>query len=299
MALPTQSAKAYWALAGISFFWGTTWVVSKMAMEYFDPLFMTAIRQTIAGLIMMSYFFFKNKYVPTAKEVLLHFVLGFLFFMGANGFTTWGIKFIPSGLGALLSCLFPLFLVLFNFILFKKKIHPKSLIGLLIGFGGVAFIFSGFLDDLLRSEFRGGIMLCLLGVLSWTFGTIVTTRYVQKKNGFGGLGWQMLFGGLQLALFSVFRGESHNLHLPSEAWFLLIYLIIVGSILCFLCFMYALQNLPQEIAGIYAYIIPIIALICGAILLDEPISLQLIIGAIITVAGVYMVNYYSRTAKKK
>jgi drug/metabolite transporter (DMT)-like permease len=297
--LLTQTAKAYWALAGISFFWGTTWVISKMAMDYFDPLFMTAIRQTIAGLIMMSYFFFRKKYIPTAREIVLHFILGLLFFMGANGFTTWGIKFIPSGLGALLSCLFPLFLVLFNFILFKKRIHPKSLIGLLIGFGGVAFIFSGFLNDLIRSEFLGGILLVLCGVLSWTFGTIITSKYVQKKNGFGGLGWQMLFGGMQLAIFSVLKDENHNLDLPKEAWLLLAYLIIVGSILCFLCFMYALQNLPQEIAGIYAYIIPIVALICGAIILKEPISVRLIIGAVITVIGVYMVNYYSRTAKKK
>jgi drug/metabolite transporter (DMT)-like permease len=139
----------------------------------------------------------------------------------------------------------------------------------------------------------------LLGVISWTFGTLISSRQVLKGKSLSGIGFQMLFGGLQLFVFSIAVGESANLSaLPLQAWGYLAYLILIGSILCFLCFMFVLQNLPSDISGVYAYINPIVALLLGIAFLDEPFTWNLGIGALITVFGVYLVKRFSRTAKK-
>ena len=297
--LPKNLTKAYWALAIISFFWGTTWFVSKLAVEHFPPLLMSALRQTLAGAILIVYFFFVRRYKPNFKELALHFILGFLIFTCANGLTTWAIKYIPSGLGALLGCLFPFFLILLNTAIYRERINAKSTIGLLIGFAGIGLIFYSFWDDFLVGDFGFGIILCMLGVVSWTIGTLVSSRQVLKGNSLSGIGYQMLFGGLQLFVFSAIVGEEHNLgSISFGLWGYIVYLILIGSILCFLCFMYVLKNLPPDISGVYAYINPIVALALGIAFLNEPFTWNLAIGTLITFLGVYLVKRFSKTAKK-
>ncbi len=260
---------------------------------------MSAIRQTIAGVLLILFFFIKNKYRPSAKELGLHALLGFLIFTGANGLTTWAIKYIPSGLGALLGCLFPFLLILLNAIIYKEKINPKSTIGLVIGFAGVGLIFYSYLSDLFIGDFLFGIFLCLLGVVCWTLGTLVSSRQVLKGNSLSGIGYQMLFGGLQLFIFSSLVGESWDLSaVTSNGWLELLYLIFIGSILCFLCFMYVLKNLPSDISGVYAYINPIVALLLGILFLNEPFTLNLAVGTVVTFLGVYLVKKYSKTVSK-
>lgn len=291
--------KAYWALAIISLFWGVSWFVSKLAVAHFDPLYLCAIRQTIGGVLLIGYFLLKKEDRPTAKELLIHFILGFFIFTCANGLTTWAIKYIPSGLGALLGCLFPFFLIILNSLLYKAKINLFSTLGLIVGFVGVGIIFYSFFDDLLVADFQFGIMLCLLGVISWTVSTLISSKLVLKSNNLSGIGYQMLFGGLQLFVFSAIMGEDHLLtNIPWEAWIYMVYLILIGSILCFMCFMYVLKNLPADISGVYAYINPIVALTLGIIFLKEPFTWNLVLGTLITFLGVYLVKKFSKTAKR-
>lgn len=260
---------------------------------------MSAIRQILAGIVLIGYFYWFRNYRPTLRELLLHFLLGFFIFTCANGLTTWAIVYIPSGLGALLGCLFPFFLILLNAVLYKVRINLKSTIGLMIGFIGVGCIFYSYLDDLFKSEFLFGITICLLGVMSWTLGTLVSSRQVLKGKNLSGIGYQMLFGGIQLFVFSALLGEDQHIHsMPWGAWASLFYLIAIGSILCFLCFMYVLKNLPSDISGIYAYINPIIALGLGILFLGEPLTWNLILGTAITFLGVFIVKKYSKTANK-
>ncbi len=228
----------------------------------------------------------------------MHAILGFLIFTMANGLTTWAIKFIPSGLGALLGCLFPFFLILLNALIYKVRINPKSTIGLVVGFGGVGLIFYSYLSDLINANFQFGIFLCLVGVSCWTVGTLVSSRQVLKGNNLSGIGYQMLFAGVQLFILSNVVGEQQNVSaLGAEAWWLLFYLIAVGSILCFLCFMFVLKNLPADISGVYAYINPIVALALGIIFLHEPFTWNLGLGTVITFLGVYLVKRFSTPAK--
>ena len=78
---------------------------------------------------------------------------------------------------------------------------------------------------------------------------------------------------------------------PLKTWGAIAYLIIMGSVLAFAAFIYSIKYLPTAIASLYAYINPIIAMIVGSILLDEPFTLNLLFGAVITLVGVYIVNY--------
>ena len=99
----SSKAKAYLALLTTSIVWGTTWVFSKAAVMEMPALQMAAIRQLIAGLAMVCFFiFYKKLPLPSAREFSWLFLMSILLFVIANGFSTWGVTFISSGLGALI-----------------------------------------------------------------------------------------------------------------------------------------------------------------------------------------------------
>jgi drug/metabolite transporter (DMT)-like permease len=103
-------------------------------------------------------------------------------------------------------------------------------------------------------------------------------------------GLQMLFGGLFMLPLSALFDDYSNLQFNSSVWFALIYLILVGSIVAYICFTFAIKHLPMTIVSLYAYINPLVAVLLGWIILDEKFTLYIFIAMVITVAGVYLVN---------
>jgi len=79
--------------------------------------------------------------------------------------------------------------------------------------------------------------------------------------------------------------------IPFQTWTVIAYLVCIGSIAAFVAFIYTVKYLPPAIASLYAYVNPIVAMVTGTMLLNEPLTFNLVIGALITLAGVYIVNY--------
>ncbi len=292
-------SKALWALAAISFFWGTTWFVSKLTVNAIPPLQMTGIRQTTAGFLLIVYFLIKNKKAPPIEDLFYYLMLGFLLISCSNGLTTWAIKFIPSYLGALISSLMPFVMIVANFIFFKEKILPKTLLGLIIGFTGVTFLLSSFIEEMNDQHFAFGVLLTLIGVLTWTTGTLMTVRNKRKLDPFVGIGWQMFFGGLILYLASWITGQQVSLStVPMATWGWIAYLTSIGSIACFLCYLYALKHLPISLVSIYVYLNPLVALLLGILFLNEKLTWSIVMGAMLIFVGIYIVMK-SRSVKKR
>ena len=287
--------KGYWALAAISFFWGTTWFVSKLAIQTIPPLQLTGYRQTLAGLILILFHFLKSKSLPTAKELGFHIILGFLFFTCSNGLTTFAIKYIPSFLGALIGCLMPFIMILANFLFYKEKVKPIILLALFIGFAGVATILLSFSKEIEGGgNFLFGVLITLLSVFTWTSGTLVSTKNKLKINPYQSIGWQMLFGGIMLYISSLlFEEQVPIASISLKAWGYFIYLTAVGSIFCFMCYLYALKALPISLVSIYVYINPIVALGLGFLIMNETVTAQIVIGACITFIGIYLVKRFN------
>lgn len=278
------------ALAWVSFFWGTTWLASKEAVAGAPALQIIAIRQLIAGLLYMVFFIIKKHPWPRGRQWVVILVLSFLNFMVSNAFSTWGIKFIPSGLGAIVGAIFPLWLVIIT--MFGGKRLPKqALVGLLLGFGGVCIIFYEHLSDFLNADFTFGVLLSIAATISWAFGTLYTKKEAINFNPYFSLGFQMLISGIIVYSFAVAMDHTVKIsEIPADSWWAIGYLVIIGSVLTFIAYLYSLQRLPTALASIYAYINPIVAVLLGALLFDEKLTLFIGIGGAITIMGVYLVN---------
>lgn len=283
--------KAVLALIIISIIWGTTWVVSKQGVMHMPALEMAALRQLLGGGCYLIYFLSKGYSLPTKSQIMPLVVLSILNFVLSNGLSTWGVKYISAGLGSIIGAIFPLWIVLIG--MFTTKIRPanRTIIGILLGFVGVCIIFYEYLADFLDPDFRFGIFLSLIATWSWAFGTIYTKRHAKVFNPYFGLGFQMFLSGIILFGISLFDPNFLSIsEIPGISWFAIIYLTVFGSIIGFICYLYALQHLPTEQASIYAYINPIVALLTGALVLGESLSIVIVFGGIITIFGVYLVN---------
>jgi len=173
----------------------------------------------------------------------------------------------------------------------KSKIPVMAITGLLLGFGGVCIIFYDHLNEFLDPQFRWGILLSVIATWTWAIATLYTKKQAVNFNPYFGLGLQMVIGGITLYSFSSVTGRAIPLtEIPWQSWAAIGYLVVFGSLIAFICYLYALQNLPTEQASIYAYINPIVAVILGSIVFNEKISIYLTIGGLVTLLGVYLVN---------
>ena len=287
------------ALCFVSFFWGTTWIASKEGVKHMPPLQLAAIRQFLGGMLYISFFLFKKAPWPKGKQWKTILILSILNFALSNGLSTWGVKYISSGLGAIVGAIVPLWVVIIS--MFRgEKLARLSIVGLLISFSGVCVVFYDHLADFIQPDFRFGIALSLISTLTWAFGTLYTKKKAASFNPYFGLGLQMFISSIFLFAFTGATGTGVPLSsIPAISWWAISYLVIFGSVLTFIAFIYALQHLPAHISTIYAYINPIIAVILGAIIFNESLNAAIIIGGSIILSGLYMVNYSLRKARQK
>jgi drug/metabolite transporter (DMT)-like permease len=286
------------ALCWVSFFWGTTWIASKEGVKYMPALQLAAIRQFLGATLYLSYFLFKKTPWPKGKQWKTIIILSILNFVLSNGLSTWGVKYISSGLGAIIGALVPLWVVIIS--LFRgEKLVKLAIVGLVVGFAGVCVIFSEHLSDFLIFDFRFGIIISVISTLTWAFATLYTKKKAASFNPYFSLGIQMFISSIFLFAYLGATGSAVSLStIPVISWVSIGYLVIFGSVLTFIAYIYALQHLPAEINSIYAYINPIIAVLLGAYIFGEPLSLAIAIGGTVTLFGLYLVNRSFQNSKK-
>lgn len=286
------------ALCWVSFFWGTTWLASKEGVKHMPALQLAAIRQFIGGALYISFFLFKKTPWPKGKQWKSILILSILNFVLSNGLSTWGVKYISSGLGAIIGAIVPLWIVIITF--FRgERLMRLTVIGLIISFGGVCVIFYDHLSDFMIADFRFGIFISLISTLTWAFGSLYTKKKAASFNPYFSLGLQMFLSSILLFAFTGATGTSVSLgSIPAISWWSIAYLVIFGSVLTFIAFIYALQHLPAEINSIYAYINPIVAVILGSVVFGEPLTIALAVGGGVTLLGLYLVNYSLRKGRR-
>ena len=287
----TSKQKALLALAWVCFFWGTTWLASKEAVSHNMPaLQVCAIRQLFGGTLYLLYFIITKHPWPKGKQWGTILMLSFLNFMLSNGLSTWGVQYISSGLGAIIGAIFPLWLVIIA-LFGGKKLPQREILGLVLGFGGVCIIFYDHLKDFLNADFRFGIMISVAATISWAIGSLYTKKHAANFNPYFSLGLQMLISSAALFGVSGATGNAVSLtDIPASSWWAIAYLVIIGSMLTFIAFIYCLQRLPTSLASLYAYINPVVAVLLGAAIFQEKLNSYIAIGGAVTIAGVYLVN---------
>ncbi|RYZ37528.1 MAG: EamA family transporter [Sphingobacteriales bacterium] len=299
----SNQTKAYIALIFICIVWGTTYLAIRMAVLHYPAFLLAAIRQLVSGAIIMAIGLMMSRKTDWSRSNLMHqAMIGFLLITMGNGLVTWGEKYVPSGVAALICSLMPIIAVLTNLVLSRRD-KPNVFIvgGMIIGFLGVGLIFKDDVSDITNSAYLLGIVATFVATSSWAIGSVLNKKGTSKINPVFNSGLQLGFGGLFLLAGSPLIDDysSMNLFHPEVIW-PLVYLIIFGSVLAYTAYMFTLKVLPVGIVTMYAYVNPLVAVILGYLVLNEPLTWFTALSFISIMAGVTLVNYgYRKQHKEK
>ena len=288
----SDRSKALFAVALVSILWGTTWIASKVGVKYLPALQLSGLRHLIGGGIYVAFFTFYKMMVPKRHQFWRIIWMSILMFVISNGFSVLSIVYMPSGLGAVVGAISPIWVVLFSFLLFQKvKFKPLTIIGIILGFLGVLVTFFEFVEHILYTNFSLGILYGVISSMTWALATLLTVKQSKDMDPYFSLGWQMFMSGIILNTISYVSGNfMPYTEVPSEAWLSIGYLILVGSVIAFGAYIYALKRLPATQVSIHSYINPIVAVLLGDLLMNEELTIYIVLGTLVTLVGVYLVN---------
>ena len=300
--LPKGKAGGYLALCVTSLVWGTTWVASKIGVSEIPALQMAYIRQFFGGACFVIFFMlYKKLPLPTGKQFLWLVIMALLMFVVANGMSTWSLSYIPTGLSALIGALYPLSVVIIERVFFKSRnMTILTFFGLLLGITGIGIVFYENAFHNRPAGFFFGVALSFIAMLAWSVGTIIIVRNKIKINPYYATGWQMLISSFILLIIAETTQPTIPIsHISITVWEVIIYLVLAGSLLAFIAFIYSMKKLPAAVSSLYAYINPLVAMVTAAILLNEKLTMNILWGAIVTLAGVFLVNYSIKRSREK
>ena len=295
---------AYIALAAICIIWGTTYLVMRMAVVEFPPFLFVSVRQIIAGLILAGFMLTIGKVkLPAGSAYLIRqAIAGFFMITLGNGLVAWAEVHIPSGVAAVICSLMPVTVILINLSINKdERPTVPIMLGVAIGMIGIVLIFSEHISEFTRIEYILGIIVTFVAVLSWASASIWMKKHnAENSNPFLNAGLQMFFGGIWMIPLSLIFDDLSAVHWTPAVIYPLIYLIVLGSIVAYACYSYALRKLPMTIVSLYAYVNPLVAVVLGRVVLDEKLNMKIWVAILLTVAGIYIVNrgYQLRDAWK-
>jgi drug/metabolite transporter (DMT)-like permease len=282
----------YIALGAICLIWGTTYLVLRIAVLHFPPFLFVTIRQLIAGGLLIAFMLLSGKAAwPDGAHLIRQAVAGFFMISLGNGLVAWAEVVIPSGVAAIICSLMPMVVILINLGINKEERPTVAIVsGVLLGLGGIMMIFGEHLVEFSKIEYQLGIFVIFIAVLSWAGGSVWLKKRGNDGNAFLNAGLQMFFGGVWLIPGALLFDDLSRVTWSAEAFYSMIYLVLIGSIVAYACYSYVLRKLPMTIVSLYAYVNPIVAVILGWIVLGEKLNLKIGIAILITVAGIYIVN---------
>jgi len=282
----------YIALSAICLIWGTTYLVLRIAVLHFPPFLFVTIRQLIAGSLLVGFMLLSGKAAwPDRAHVVRQAVAGFFMISLGNGLVAWAEVVIPSGVAAIICSLMPMVVILINLGVNKDERPTVAIVtGVLLGLGGIMMIFGEHMAEFTKIEYQLGILVIFIAVLSWAGGSVWLKRRGNDGNAFLNAGLQMFFGGIWLIPGALIFDDLGHVTWSAEAFYSMIYLVLIGSIVAYACYSYVLRKLPMTIVSLYAYVNPIVAVILGWIVLSEKLNLRIGIAILVTVAGIYIVN---------
>lgn len=239
---------------------------------------MSGTRHVVAGLVFAVVLRARGIGLPPRDSWRGHALLGVLMVSIGNGCLVWAQQFVPSGVAAVMVSVIPFWMIGVEALLpGGERIHRRQVIGLSLGFIGIVMLARSSLQSTGVSGGRValGVVMIQLSCLGWAVGSAYSKRHKRDDNLFAATAMQIVFGGLVLMALAAVAGDWGGVHPTARSLSAVMYLIVVGTFVGYLSYVYALKHLPVSIVSLYAYANPAIAVVLGSLVLGEPFTARM------------------------
>ncbi|MFF3456661.1 EamA family transporter [Streptomyces sp. NPDC002730] len=287
-----RTSGAVWgALAIVYVVWGSTYLGIRIVVETMPPFLSAGGRFILAGLILAGLVAWRqgtSALKVNRVQLASAAVVGLLLLLGGNGLVVLAETSVPSGLAALLIAVVPAWVVVLRRA-FGERPGLGAYLGVLLGLAGLAVLTLPGLSGDVR---LWGVLTVIAATVMWSVGSFSSSKIPMPKNPFAASAYEMVAGGIGCLLVGLGRGEQHGFVLgevSARSWTALGYLVVFGSLVAFTAYAWLLHSAPLSLVATYAYVNPVVAVLLGALILNEQLSWPIAVGGAVVVAGVCLI----------
>ncbi len=293
------------AFTAIYIIWGSTYLGIKYAIETIPPFFMAGIRFLITGIILIVWCILKKDKFPSNKFFGIIAFSGVLMMFVGNAGVGWVEQYLPIGIAAIVVASLPLWFVALDKRQWQYNFSNKLIIlGVLVGFSGILLLMLDKSSLNIADDPKKLIafFVLLTGTICWAIGSLISKYKKADGATTARVGIQMLAAGV-VSMVAGFISKEHNgfelTKISSTSLFALLYLIVMGSLVAYLSYMWLLSVRSPSIVGTYAYVNPVVAVFLGWLMLDEVIGRNQVIALCIILLGVVLVSMPKKESGQK
>lgn len=289
--------RTYLKLAAVSMIWGGTFVAGRYLAASVDPLLAASLRFVLASLALLVFMAFAR--IPLARPNPAQ--LAQLVALGACGIYAYnlcffyGLQYINASRASLIVALNPAVIGLASWLLFRERLGRYKLLGIALCLGGAATVIVSRNPQLLQgtaNAWRGDLLIvgCVVG---WGVYSLCSRGLNQSLGPLQTVTWSILLGTLMLVVTTLATGHLtleglRAIHMPQLLS--LLYLGVLGSALAYIGYYDGLRQIGATRAGVFIALNPLTAVVCGALLLDEPLTWPMLGGGGVILLGIYLCN---------
>ncbi|MBN2125310.1 MAG: EamA family transporter [Deltaproteobacteria bacterium] len=277
-------------------FWGGTFVAGRIIAGRVGPFSAAFLRFVCASACLLYLVYSSEKKFPLVqKSHLLPLIL-----LGLTGVFTYnilffkGLQYINAGRASLIIANNPVFITLFAAILFKERLTFLRVMGIAFSvFGAIIVVTRGNLTGIVQEGVGWGEILIFGCVASWVAYSLIGKVVMSGKrlSPLISVTYSSLIGALALFPMACIEGVFRNVSSYSVAdWGSLVYLGVFGTVLGFVWYYEGINAIGPMKAGQFINFVPISAVLLAFLILQEPITLSLLIGGVFVIGGVILTN---------
>lgn len=283
----SKTSVVYLLLILSMFFWGSSFIWAKQALEFYSPFTIIFFRLLISGIFLFSILLVTKKIqIPKLKDLpsffLMSFFEPFLYFMGETN----SLQYLDASTTAIMISIIPLITPFVAYIFLKERIAFFNILGIIISIIGIVILVFDF-NFQLQVSWKG-LLLVFLSLIAANGYSVMIKKIDSYYSVFNVTMWQNIIGMFLFLPFLIFFDGKLLLQkeLDLSNFLNIVYLGIFASSFAFIFYMHALRHLPISRTSVFTNSIPIFTLIISFFAFGEGLDLKKMIGILIIVAGV-------------
>ncbi|SFK06328.1 EamA family transporter [Bradyrhizobium sp. Gha] len=288
------------AFAAIYLLWGSTYFAITLGLKSIPPFLLMALRSFCGGVVLLA---MSGRQIASVslRAWIGASLCGLLFFVGCHGVLAFAQQSVPSGVAAIVLATIPFWILLIDLLVpGAQRPRAPALLALVPGFFGVGLV-------AWQNVQQAGIsilpvVLLLAAALSWSVGTVLSRSMSKQASAILLSGMQLSIGGLVLFAISSLTGEIASFR-PGDVSLIslaaALWLIISGSAIGFVAYNWLLENVSTSLVSTYTFVNPVIAVLLGTLVLGEPFSRMMLLGAGLVIISVIVIWRAERSESRR
>ena len=277
-------------------FWGGTFIAGRQVShaQHLGPFTIAFLRFAMASVLLLGLTQIKEGRFPpvTRRQLPLVLLLGLTGVFAYNALFFKGLDLIEASRASLIVATCPAFIAIASALLLREKFRPIQAIGIPLSILGAAVVISkGNLGQIVAGGVGRGELFILGCVLSWAAYSLLGKVVMRWLSPLASVSYSSLAGAIALAVPALYEGLPQTVrHASLLDWTSITYLAVCGTVIGFVWFYQGVRLIGTTRASLFINFVPISAVILAFLMLQEPMTWSLAVGAALVLSGVYLTN---------